>query len=72
MSDKFRSELVSVAGISDSRKWDTDSAVSMMHNAVCKMDGYNRRAFFEYVDKCGGFKGLLERFARLEDLNDFS
>ena len=71
MSSIYREELMNEAGIAESRTYDTEYAVGVMHSALSKMDNRNRAAFVAYVEQCGGFLGLMQRFAELEQLNDF-
>jgi hypothetical protein len=71
MSAIYREELVEKAGLAESRAYCTEHAVGVMHSALSKMDNRNRAAFLAYVEQCGGFLGLMQRFAELEQLNDF-
>jgi hypothetical protein len=58
------------AGIAESRAYKTEYAVAQMHEALCMMDNRNRKLFVSYVESCGGFLGLIQRYAELEYLND--
>jgi hypothetical protein len=66
----YNKELLDVAGISDSRVIETKFAVAGMHKALCMMDNNNRAIFLAYVESCGGFLGLIQRYAETEELNN--